>query len=68
MEMNWISVDDRLPEPEYLQEQVIIHFIDGLVISGWFDKEAQRFKDEHDGVYVSDVEHWMPLPAAPVTK
>ena len=63
--MEWISVEDRLPEPEYKQEQVIISCCEGIVIAGWYDKENRVFKDEHNGAWVPEVTHWMPLPEAP---
>lgn len=63
--MEWISVKDRLPCVEFKQEEVIICFIDDLVTCGWFEKDSQKFKEEHNGCYVIDVTHWMPLPKAP---
>ena len=63
--MQWISVEDRLPEEECLainiQDEMIVGWICKTVAcSGW--------TCESIGEHLIDVTHWMPLPAPPATE
>ncbi len=57
--MKWISVEDRLPEPD---THLIICHDDGLVGTAYFSKHL--FQRDWRSIF-SDVAHWMPLPSAP---
>ena len=63
--MKWISVDDKLPEPEasvlvypyqnvYDEDFVITGYYEP-VMSSWFSERGMEIK----------VTHWMPLPLPP---
>jgi len=66
--MEWISVEDRLPESSgnYLCS------MGGLIEKLWYFKGLQRFKmiggaenKYMEQMYSSAVTHWMPLPNPP---
>lgn len=62
--MEWISVDEKLPE---LNEMVLTYGFDKIMACGqmtyhkWW--EAIR-----DGCEHVEITHWMPLPTPPVTE
>lgn len=64
-ESKWIKCSELMPVPEYKQDQYIVSTDDGLVMAAWYSKEESIFKDEHNGVWVPNVTHWMPLPPPP---
>jgi hypothetical protein len=53
--MEWISVDDRLPEED---KPIIVFGKDGAEIYSGF--HVMDFNN-----YYKDVTHWMPLPSPP---
>lgn len=63
----WISVEERLPEPE---TEVMVAFDDGAVWclwQNWQNDDCDPFTysvDTFDGP-THDVTHWMPLPEPP---
>ena len=58
--MDWISVDDRLPEKGDLVNIVK----GGAVVCGFYDGEWWDINGRRGG----DVTHWMPLPEPPKPK
>ena len=72
MEMNWISVDEKLPGNHM---DVIIHSYAQGVMNGYYWNIGTQVKhgfysnsgDVEDGIKL-DITHWMPMPAAPVTE
>lgn len=63
--MEWISVDDRLPEDFESHESFYIVSSKGLVcFSTAFFKDGE-FWSSKDFVGLTDVTHWMPLPEPP---
>ena len=53
----WISVDDRLPEP---QEEAICINADGDMMIGTYTEWGWMFP-----CYFEELTHWMPLPQPP---
>lgn len=76
MEMNWISVHERLPEMKPLYRDGpkasarVVIFTRGYVTAGALEetgvKRAPKWKDSK-GSPVGEVTHWMPFPEAPTT-
>jgi len=62
--MEWISVEDRLPN----KEDVVIICVGGIVSVGDFlgMHLGEQVWDYVDGEAAYGVTHWMPLPSAPV--
>ena len=71
---DWISVDDRLPEPE--SDEVFIYprpDLHGTVFTACYchhkDKGLVWWTDFHNGYdyedFFPEVTHWMPLPEPP---
>lgn len=67
----WISVSERLPEPE---TDVLVAFDDGEITSLWQDWKNVTVTENNDPLeYTVDilsgkyhtVTHWMPLPEPP---
>ena len=64
--MEWISVNDSLPEKD-----VLILFYDGETIRFgeyvWYGQYENdyRWYDELYHKYITDITHWMPLPKPP---
>ena len=56
----WISVKERLPEPE---KDVLVLWLGRHVRVGWYSEECNDWKV--DAGFTNDVTHWMPLPEAP---
>lgn len=68
--MNWISVEDRVPEGTWRDEYLVITE-NGIyfVAKFWSDKpEGERWRDDGccEGQTNQEVTHWMPLPSPPV--
>lgn len=66
MKVEWISVDERLPEPE----QFIIYHAPGIFESGpqmWIGQcdEHGCFFGRYGHFGGGEVTHWMPLPKVP---
>lgn len=70
--MKWISVKDRLPEPEIPVLVTYIGFVDGVAESDgiatinygewcWYE---DKNSDNDEAVKVT-ITHWMPLPEPP---
>ncbi|HRA92137.1 MAG TPA: DUF551 domain-containing protein [Acinetobacter sp.] len=63
--MEWISVDEQLPESE-LKELMVIVCICGVDTDiAYFNTKTQKFLEEPMGMKYHGVTHWMPLPASP---
>ena len=64
--MNWISVEERLPEDEAV---VILSTATGVVTMGWRythpDRGVRWFDITHGRWVESAVTHWVELPAPP---
>jgi len=69
--MEWISVEDRLPEPE---QEVIYYFeLTGISIGKFWKNRTMLAEIEINmncfggakGWLCDDVTHWMPLPEPP---
>ncbi|AOK33930.1 DUF551 domain-containing protein [Burkholderia cenocepacia] len=67
----WISVDERLPEPD---EPVLAHNGKWMGVAAWMSGEylepIERWQDEHREfieLLGPAVTHWMPLPTAPTS-
>ncbi len=65
----WISVDERLPEPD---GHVLAHNGKWTSVAAWMSGEylepLERWQDEHREfieMMGPSITHWMPLPAAP---
>lgn len=59
----WISVEDRLPEPN---QKVLISNGDNIGHARLHSSSLYwLIVASNDGVPLSDVTHWMPLPAPP---
>jgi len=61
--MEWISVEDRLPEPP------VRVFTWGAFDIPWpcyFTSES-KWRDATDGEWLVGITHWMPLPEPPKT-
>ena len=68
----WVSVDDRLPEPD---EPVLAHNGKWTGVAAWMSGEylepLERWQDEHREfieMMGPAITHWMPLPPAPSTE
>jgi len=62
--MEWISVDERLPEDNGYINSVL--FYSGCIRYGYLDTDGWRDEtDDRFSPHVSGVTHWMPLPAPP---
>ncbi len=63
--MKWISVKDRLPEPN-TGETFLIFIKDGDIQTSWYETDDKDFfKPEFD---YSEVTYWMSLPKPPKIK
>ena len=65
----WISVEDRLPENSacYLGAYEV-PFADGLGIGiYYFDAENKVFRMNPNGIIITIVTHWQPMPEPPKT-
>ena len=60
--MEWISVEDRLPN--MCDDQKVTVNLFGHVDFAWFDSFFGVFRDR-DGYNRHGVTHWMPLPDPP---
>ncbi len=67
----WISVDERLPEPD---EHVLAHNGKWTGVAAWMSGEylepLERWQDEHrESIEMMGpaITHWMPLPPAPTS-
>jgi hypothetical protein len=65
--MEWISVNDRLPEED---EDVLVMTAEGKFASGGMhvaslDEDGVWYPSHGDGWEFPDVTHWMPLPKPP---
>lgn len=72
--MEWISVEDRLPNGAIecgIPDNIIIYTIEGEVTTGWIENGGRHWyvivgdddiHTEHKRDYVT---HWMPLPEPP---
>lgn len=59
--MEWISVKDRLPNDS---NEVII--TDGRFVTGGYGWYGDYFSNDYDdNMELSEITHWMPLPAPP---
>ena len=59
----WISVDDRLPEPN---TTVLVGHVNpdyGDVTSAYW--QGGKFWDTVEGIFICDATHWQPLPDPP---
>ncbi len=70
--MEWISVNDRMPQEKgTICKNVILLREDGLVTAGWLNEDngkAYYLDDYDDFIYKEDISrftHWMPLPPPP---
>ena len=68
--MEWISVNDRLPENV---EDVLIVYDKSVYVGVWWPDSAVIFANQpgmyDDTIPKNEVTHWMPLPPPPtVTK
>lgn len=74
--MNWISVNDRLPElkhddGEFKSSDVVIAFFrneseywcESVELKLWFEDEKPYWCFDYDGIIVTgnNITHWMPL-------
>lgn len=59
--MEWISVEDRMPNIE--DEYLVVSFSGVVTTMDWMDSEwvSNIFPDEK----ITTVTHWMPLPEPP---
>lgn len=73
----WISVEDRLPECEWGAESEAVLYItkQGFMYTGYYgcggifhDRYFREYKNSTEGCDISNVTHWMPLPAPPTEK
>lgn len=73
----WISVEDRLPECEWGAESEAVLYItkQGFMYTGYYgcggifhDRYFREYKNAYEGCDISNVTHWMPLPAPPTEK
>ncbi len=71
--MNWISVQERLPEP---QSCVLVHIRDCRSFGWTYNVEIgfmknNKWREPYLGKVIEDkdikVTHWMPLPDSPTT-
>lgn len=61
--MNWIKVEDRLPDnTDYVLVYSPEHHLD-IVIADWWDKCPEWW--DQGNVTIKGVTHWMPLPPKP---
>lgn len=71
--MNWISVEEQLPEAKYgeagkaaiTSDDVLIFWPDQSITIGSYDIGGDWY-DNEVGVSGIDPTHWMPLPEPPV--
>ena len=66
MEMNWISVDDRLPNNN--GEWCLVYADGAINCMGFYHGAFSDWCLSKMNNITSEITHWMPLPAAPVTK
>ena len=52
----WISVEERLPEPN---RRVMVNYSGGIIEVGFWLSTSERFTLEH---LYGEATHWMPLP------
>ena len=62
--MEWIRCSERLPDSEndcLFKIKDDYSFLSGKILSGFFDKTVQEFKDHVDymGFEISDIEKWI---------
>lgn len=74
--MEWISVEDRLPELKggtYASSDIVIVALEGRKQSDvmFYNREpvrgkaTERWRDRNLNIYRGKVTHWMPLPEPP---
>ena len=66
MNNEWISVKERLPEYDWIENQFIVSTKTGWVCALFFEPGVGFFDGETRDNYWRDcVTHWMPLPEPP---
>ncbi len=64
--MEWISVDDRLPEERPFRfEYVLVAKKNGVVLEAMFNTRIGEFLNISYSKLAHKVTHWMPLPKPP---
>ena len=72
--MEWISVEDRLPEPSLLEQLdvhsdwILVHLIYGTITSSMFYHERRSWYFGTHTEPFEKVTHWMPLPKPPTER
>ena len=63
----WISVKERLPEPERRVVLFAPRIAEGGTVRiGWLEQTNTWFTEGRDRLLFKQVTHWMPLPETPV--
>ena len=62
----WISVEDRLPEKRnrWNSSWWMVSATGRIPFTAWYSREYEQWCDDA-GKFISDITHWMPLPAPP---
>ena len=64
--MEWISVEDGLPEIKpYRLQGVIIHKSNGVVMEAYYNTKTEGFMAMNFSELNHQVTHWQPLPEPP---
>lgn len=71
--MDWISVDERLPEEVnvgYSVHVLMFSKYHGQIIGYRYTNtwEAECLGEDYDPDNLQDITHWMPLPEPPITR